>query len=115
MIDLNHVLTCTARTPTGIPEGLALGRVLMEAHFTAGGRFAINLPDAEPAPEKGVGWKGSPKTGLRLQFFGAQEDLQAIQKSLELLAELVDVGRIHEVRSPVRYMSCRRVRDAVRT
>jgi CRISPR-associated endoribonuclease Cas6/Csy4 subtype I-F len=115
MVDLHHVLTCEARKGTGIPEGLVLGRVLMEAHFVAAGRFAINLPDAETAPEKGVAWQASPKTGFRLQFFGAQEDLQAIRKPLEVLAEMVDVGRVHEVRSAVRYASCRRVRDAVRT
>lgn len=115
MIPLNHVLVCSATNDAGIAEGLALGRALMEAHFIAAGRFAINLPDAKPAPEKGVGRAASPIIGSRLQFFGDQEALKAIKKSLEGIIGMVHVSQVHEVCNPVRYASCRRVRDAVRT
>jgi CRISPR-associated endoribonuclease Cas6/Csy4 subtype I-F len=87
----------------------------MEAHLAAAGRFAINLPDAEPVPEGGVGPKASPVVGGHLQFFGAEPNLQAIRQALEGVPELVGVDDIRVVRSAVQYVCCRRIRDAVRT
>jgi CRISPR-associated endoribonuclease Cas6/Csy4 subtype I-F len=115
MLIQSHVLTCSVRPTAGIPEGLALGRAVMEAHLVAAGRFAINLPDAEPAPEGGVGPKASPVVGSRVQFFGAEPNLQAIREALATVPELLDTGDIRVVRSAVQYVCCRRIRDAVRT
>lgn len=114
-LQTNHVLVCNVRPTAGIPEGLALGRAVMEAHLVAAGRFAINLPDAEAALERGVGPKASPTIGSRLQFFGAEQDLQSIRHTLAAVPELLDVGQVRPVRGSTLYMRCRRVRDAVRT